>query len=106
MQNLEERMMAKLKELKDVYDTGNPSLRLFDTEGASKILGVTEGTLVVWRSQRRYSLAYTKIGRKVYYTLRDLLSFIESRRVTQAEPESRHIGKSLGRRRSKALTTK
>ena len=55
--------MQTLEQLK-VSDVAKQGLQFVDTDGASKILGVTEGTLVVWRSQRRYSLAYVKIGRK------------------------------------------
>lgn len=42
-------------------------------------LGVTVGTLSVWRCNGRYDLPYVKIGRRVMYRLEDVSSFIESR---------------------------
>lgn len=48
-------------------------------EETAHVLGVTSGTLSVWRSTKRYSLPYIKIGHKVFYRGRDIESFIESR---------------------------
>jgi excisionase family DNA binding protein len=48
---------------------------------AAPILGVSVGTLQVWRSTRRYDLPYAKIGRSVRYKRSDLLAFIERRTV-------------------------
>ena len=48
---------------------------------AAQILGVTPGTLSVWRSTRRYPLPYVKVGRLVRYRDSDLLRFIEARTV-------------------------
>lgn len=36
-------------------------------EEAAEFLGVTVGTLQVWRTTKRYPLPYLKIGRKVMY---------------------------------------
>lgn len=55
--------------------------RLLDEREAAAILHVTVGTLQVWRSTRRYPLAYTKIGRAVRYQRSAVLSFIASRTV-------------------------
>lgn len=49
---------------------------------AAEYLGVTEGTLAVWASTGRYHLPFIKVGRKVYYTLKDLDTFIEGRIFT------------------------
>ena len=54
---------------------------LLDEKEAAAILNVSVGTLQVWRSTRRYPLAYTKIGRAVRYKRSSLLHFIESRTV-------------------------
>ena len=43
-----------------------PSL-LVDEKRAAEILGISAGTLSVWRCTRRYPLPYTKIGRAVQY---------------------------------------
>jgi hypothetical protein len=55
---------------------------LVDEKRAAEILGITPGTLSVWRCVRRYSLPYTKIGRAVRYRIEDLEQFIRSRTVT------------------------
>ncbi len=46
---------------------------------AAAYLGVTVGTLEVWRSTRRYPLSYIKVGRAVRYRREDLITFVESR---------------------------
>lgn len=44
---------------------------------AADILGVTIGTLAVWRCTARYPLPFVKIGRRVKYRLSDINNFIE-----------------------------
>ena len=58
--------------------------RLLTKEDVSKILGVTVGTLAVWRATKRYNLPYVKVGRLVRYRRSDITDFIE--RSLQAEP--------------------
>lgn len=41
-------------------------------------LGVSEGTLAVWRCTKRYPLPWVKLGRKVFYKGADVKAFIES----------------------------
>ncbi len=53
-----------------------------DPEEAAKALGVTPGTLAVWRSTERYLLPYLKIGGKVKYRPKDIHLFIESKLIT------------------------
>ena len=48
------------------------------------MLGVSVGTLNVWRCTRRYPLAYVKVGRRVFYKLSDLENFVSSRTVGAA----------------------
>lgn len=55
---------------------------LLDQARAAEILGVVPETLQVWRSTRRYALAYVKVGRLVRYRESDVRRFIESRTVT------------------------
>lgn len=45
----------------------------------SKILGVSTGTLAVWRTTKRYNLPYVKSGRLVRYREEDVQNFINSR---------------------------
>ncbi len=60
----------------------SPSTSLLTPEQAAEFLGVTVGTLNVWRATRRYPLPYVKIGRKVMYRAQDLEQFAESRIVS------------------------
>jgi len=52
---------------------------LLTASHVSKILGVTEGTLAVWRATKRYDLPYVKSGRLVRYRQEDVDAFILSR---------------------------
>lgn len=54
---------------------------LLDENEAAAMLDVTAGTLQVWRSTKRYKLAYVKIGRNVRYPRSAILAFIASRTV-------------------------
>lgn len=55
--------------------------KLLCEKEAAAILDVSVGTLQVWRSTKRYKLAYTKIGRNVRYPRSAVLAFIASRTV-------------------------
>lgn len=57
---------------------------LLEPSQAAKILGVTEGTLRVWRSTKR-GPAYVKQGHRVYYEQEELGRF-------QAARTTRHAG--------------
>ncbi len=52
---------------------------LLDDKAAADLLGVSPGTLSVWRSTGRYNLVFIKVGRKVRYRRADLLAWLESR---------------------------
>jgi excisionase family DNA binding protein len=54
---------------------------LFTTTQAAEYLGVTPGTLEVWRSTKRYNLPFIKVGRLVKYRKEALAAFLESRTV-------------------------
>lgn len=58
---------------------------LLPPEEAAAILGVTIGTLSVWRSTNRYALKYVKAGRLVRYRPEDIQTFIDSRTVSPVE---------------------
>jgi len=58
---------------------------LVDEKVAAEILGVTPGTLSVWRCTRRYNLDFVKVGRAVRYRVKDLERFISDRTVGAAE---------------------
>ncbi|ARD23249.1 helix-turn-helix domain-containing protein [Shewanella japonica] len=45
----------------------------------SEFLGVTIGTLSVWRCTGRYPLSFIKVGRRVMYRQSDVENFINGR---------------------------
>jgi len=58
--------------------------KLLTTEEAAEFLGVSAGTLAVWRCLARYRLPFVKIGRNVRYDQDDLQSWLVSRKVNAA----------------------
>ena len=56
--------------------------KLLTPAEVSNLLGVTVGTLQVWRSARRYPLEFVKIGSRVMYRESAVLDFIERRAVS------------------------
>ena len=56
-----------------------PPTELVNDIAAARYLGVSAGTLSVWRSTGRYPLPFVKVGRRVRYRIGDLLAFTESR---------------------------
>lgn len=72
-------------ELHQKQDHSKAVNRLLPPEEAAPLVGVTVGTLQVWRSTNRYPLKYVKAGRLVRYRLEDIQAFIESRTVCPAE---------------------
>ena len=56
--------------------------RLLTPEQAADLLGVTCGTLSVWRCTRRYpGLKYTKVGTRIRYRQSDIEAWLRSRTV-------------------------
>ena len=58
---------------------------LIKPNAAAKILGVSVGTLAVWRCTGRYPLLFVKIGRNVMYRQGDIDSFIQSNVFSHTE---------------------
>ncbi len=54
-------------------------LKLETPEATATLLGVTVGTLAVWRSTKRYPLAWCRVGRRIMYPRHSISSFIASR---------------------------
>lgn len=61
--------------------------RLLTRKEASNYLGVTEGTLAVWASTKRYELPYIKVGRLVKYRQSDIVEFLKKRTHIKPEPQ-------------------
>jgi excisionase family DNA binding protein len=55
---------------------------LLDEAKTAEVLGVTKGTLQVWRSTKRYPLPYVKVGRSVRYRMSDIEAFLQQRTVS------------------------
>lgn len=53
--------------------------KLLSPDEVSETLGVTTGTLQVWRSTGRYNLTYVKVGGRAMYRPKDVQEFIERR---------------------------
>lgn len=53
--------------------------QLITAEQTAHILGISPGSLTVWRSTGRYDLPFVKVGSKVMYNPADVQAFIERR---------------------------
>lgn len=49
---------------------------------AAKLLGLQTETLTRWRTDRRYPLAYVKVGGRVRYRRSDIDAFLDARTVS------------------------
>jgi hypothetical protein len=63
-----------------------PTTELLSREEAAARLGLQVVTLDKWRSNKKYRLAYVKVGGRVKYTARSIEEFLASRTVTPGEP--------------------
>lgn len=59
--------------------TFNNFERLLTPQEAADILGVSTGTLDVWRSTGRYKLPFVRVGKLIRYNRSDLNTFIHQR---------------------------
>lgn len=62
-------------------DAQPPRDPLLTEAQAAEFLGVKPASLQVWRSTKRYQLAYIKVGRLVRYRQSALQAFLASREV-------------------------
>ena len=63
--------------------TGTPdATKLLNTAAAAELLGVTPGTLEVWRSTKRYAIPYIRVGRLIRYQRAALDAWLLSRTIT------------------------
>jgi excisionase family DNA binding protein len=58
---------------------------LLTTKEVADMLGVSPGTLNVWRCTQRYPLTFIKVGRSVRYRMEDVEDFLRSR-TSQVPP--------------------
>ncbi|CAL1241923.1 helix-turn-helix domain-containing protein [Candidatus Methylocalor cossyra] len=62
-----------------------PDSKLLDKIDTAEALGVSTGTLSVWRSTGRHKLPFVKVGRKVFYRVGDLRAWLDKRTHTVVE---------------------
>ena len=62
-----------------------PQPRLFGNDTAAAYIGVTPGTLEVWRCTKRHQILYIKVGRLVKYRQSDLDAWLAAQTVGAAE---------------------
>ena len=61
-------------------DQNKPNLNaLIRPDEAASILGISPGTMMVWRSTGRWNLPFVKVGSRVMYNPDDIQAFIERR---------------------------
>ena len=73
---------------------------LLTPKQVSEILGVSVGTLSIWRCLHRYNLPYKKIGRLVKYEAQSVADFI-GRRDGPCDSPAAPADHSKNRRRAK-----
>jgi len=56
-----------------------PKNSLITSDQAAAALNLQPNTLAIWRTTKKYSLPYIKVGRRVCYRVGDILEFLESR---------------------------
>ena len=59
----------------------NKNAELFNSDQAAAYIGVSPGTLEVWRCTKRYQIPFIKVGRLVRYRKSELDSFLEQRTI-------------------------
>jgi excisionase family DNA binding protein len=57
------------------------AIELLTPNETAALLGMSKGTLEVWRSTKRYPLDFVKIGGRVRYRRQDVEKFLEVRTV-------------------------
>lgn len=57
--------------------------RLLSRKEAANFLGISEMTLAIWKSTKRYQLPCVKVGGRAKYRYGDLLDFVERRTVNK-----------------------
>jgi excisionase family DNA binding protein len=55
--------------------------KLLCTKEVSEILGISAGTLAVWRCTKKQKLSFIKVGKSVRYRIKDVMNYIEKQEV-------------------------
>ena len=70
----------------EITDSTKVKAELLTNDEASVYLGVSPGTLEVWRCTKRYKIPFIKVGRLVKYRKSALDNFLENQTV-DGEPQ-------------------
>jgi hypothetical protein len=54
-------------------------MELLKSEDTAARLGVSAGTLAIWRCTKRYPLKFVRVGRNIRYRIEDIEDFIRAR---------------------------
>jgi hypothetical protein len=73
------------------------AFELLTPRQTAKLLHVTYGTLAAWRCNRRYPLAYVRIGRKIYYRPQDIEAYIAASVLPGDRPRKKNEAMKTGR---------
>ncbi len=57
------------------------SKKLLSNKESAAYLGIKTNTLTVWRCKNTQKIPYVKLGRRVFYRLKDLDSFIDKNQI-------------------------
>jgi excisionase family DNA binding protein len=68
----------------DAMPTATATPELLTPDEAAEYLRVKPQTLAVWRTTKRYDIAYVRVGARVMYRRSDLDAWLESRTVGAA----------------------
>lgn len=76
-----ETLMKQLEEIKSGFEEIKrpPNEVIYDSAAVCRLLNCSNRTLADYR--RKYQIVYSKCGSKLYYTLADVLDFIQQHRV-------------------------
>jgi excisionase family DNA binding protein len=58
---------------------------LLTSDQAAAYIGISPGTLEVWRCTKRYQIPFIKVGRLVRYRKSELDSFLDKRTIDERE---------------------
>lgn len=65
----------------------NTTSKLLSPEELSEFLGISVGTLAVWRTNKTYPLPYIKVGSRIRYDREKVLVWLDSRKQNSPKNE-------------------
>ncbi len=87
--------MANSDPLRTLREAAKNADPLLSDPEATEYIGLSAGTLSVWRCTGRYGIPYVKVGRKVFYRRSALDKWLASREVTHTGQADQLVGASV-----------